>query len=68
LAEENTSIEHKLLLNNDADFDDNTDLAPASLEQFKFFVQALALFLLFASWAFISRFKNALPIRAPPLF
>ena len=68
LAEENTSIEQKILLNIDADFDDNTDHAPASLEQFNFFVKALALCLLFASWAVIFRFKNALPIRAPPLF
>ena len=67
LAEENTSIEQKLFLN-DADFDDNTDLAPVSLEQFKFFVQALALSLLFASHTVIFRFKSALSIRAPPLF
>jgi hypothetical protein len=66
-AEENTSIEKKFFFN-DADFDDNTDLAPVSQEQFKFFVQALALSLLFASRKAIFRFKNTLPIRAPPIF
>ena len=66
LAEENTSIEQKLFLN-DADFDDNTDLAPASLEQFNFFIEALASCLLLALVIQIFLFRNSLPICAPPI-